>query len=188
VARVNGVNHIAIVVSDMREGLRLYCDILGLPLVGTTSNKKSPEWYRDSNVPPLKHFPRRLYNLDMGAGITLSLVELPDAVIVGQSSFAHELWPTDLPLSPLGGTDHVSMSVDSEADLVEIRQRLLDAGYVVSDVDRLGMYPWWKQIRFHDSAGNALEISTWDYGDPAWVERRERIARESLLFTDPDPV
>jgi catechol 2,3-dioxygenase-like lactoylglutathione lyase family enzyme len=188
-ARVTGVNHIAIVVNDMKEGLRLYRDILGLPVVSRTSvSKQSPEQQAETNVQQLKNNPNRLYNLDMGSGITLTLVELPDALIVGQSSFAYELWPGDYPLTPLGGTDHVSMNVDSEADLIEIRERLIAGGFDVSDIERIGPPLWWKQLRFHDVAGNALEISTWDYDDPAWDERRARIERESLFDTDPDPV
>jgi catechol 2,3-dioxygenase-like lactoylglutathione lyase family enzyme len=187
-ARVNGVNHVAIVVNDMRQGLLLYRDILGLPVVSTTCLTSAPGWQDEADSRELKASPQRLYNLDMGGGTLLTLVEIPSAVVVGRTSFAHELWPGDRPVTPLGGTDHVSMSVDSEADLIAIRERLIEHGFDVGDVERLSVYPFWKQLRFHDDAGNDLEISTWDYDDPAWPDRRERIERESLLFQDPEPL
>ena len=185
--RVNGVNHIAIVVSDMSESLRLYRDILGLPIVSTMGASQPRAWEQSSGD-RLKNMPSRLYNLDMGGGILLTLVELPDALVLGRSSFANELWPGDRAITPLGGTDHVSMSVESEADLIEIHARLIEGGFEVSDIESLEVYPFWKQLRFYDTIGNALEISTWDYGDARWPERRERIERESLLLGDPDPV
>lgn len=177
-----GVNHVAMVVNDITEALRLYRDTLGLEVVSTIGAVKGravssarSEYANSAN---------RLYNFDIGGGSLLTIIELPEAEITGRSSFAYELWPGDHPLTPLGGVDHFAFNVESEADLVEIRQRLLRAGYEVSELSQLVRYPYWKQLRFRDSVGNSLEVTTWDYGDEAWARRT---ITDSERFEDPVP-
>jgi len=188
-AKVTGVQHIAIAVNDMASALKLYRDILGMELKSAQGLQAS---YEQTGLLVDMKRPRRLYNLDMGNGSVLTLAEIPDGQLSGRKSgFAVALWPgEDEEPGFLGGVDHIGMNVDSEADLVELHGALKEAGYRVSEIQRLGVNPWWKQFFFYDTDGNAMEITTWDWGDPAWEERRKMLQGDgqAMLFQDPEPV
>lgn len=176
-----GVNHIAIVVNDMKEAVRLYRDTLGLPIAGTTVGV-SQDQEVTTGATEFANVVTRMYNFDLGAGALLTAIELPNADITGRTSFADELWPGKHSLTPIGGVDHFAFNVESEADLVEIRQRLIEGGYEVGEIDTVLVYPYWKQLRFFDTYGNAHEFATWDYGNPAWAVRNKTVERDA--FTD----
>jgi catechol 2,3-dioxygenase-like lactoylglutathione lyase family enzyme len=188
-ARITGVQHIAVAVNDMREALKLYRDILGMELKSAQGAEAPLEETGMNRMIKLR--PTRLYNFDMGNGSVLTIVEVKEVNIKGRkSSFAVELWPGEEAPGSADGVDHVGLNVDTEADLIALHTKLRDAGYRVSDIQRLDVNPWWKQFFFYDKDGNAWEITTWDWQDPAWEKRRAELEGngKSIMFNDPDPV
>ena len=61
-----GVNHVAVVSSDLERSARFYHDVLGMPLVSVTPNRDEP---RSTHI-----------NVALGGGVNLSLFDFPDVV------------------------------------------------------------------------------------------------------------
>jgi catechol 2,3-dioxygenase-like lactoylglutathione lyase family enzyme len=186
-ARVNGVHHLAMVVTDMERSLDFYGGVLGMTVKATTlgddlteSKKGGPAGLIADTMGGFSRF----YNLDMGKGSILTLIEYDvDELPVEPSSFAEGLWPGSRASKGLkGGVDHFAMNVETEAELVEIHQRLIDRGYEASEIQRLQVAPFWKQFFLYDPDGVPVEISTWDFADPAWETRKD------LLLRDPNQI
>jgi catechol 2,3-dioxygenase-like lactoylglutathione lyase family enzyme len=187
-ARITGVQHIAVAVNDMREALKLYRDILGMTIQSAKGMPVGAE--APTLIAEMPVMPSRLYNLDVGNGTVLTLAEVRDASIAGRKSgFAVDLWPGTYNASAIGGIDHIGFNVETDADLVALHNELGAAGYEVSEIQRLDVNPWWKQFFFYDRDGNAWEVTTWDWSDPAWEARKAEMEKEggSMLFRDEDP-
>ena len=156
--RWRGINHLALVTTDMDATTRFYHGVLGARLVATIG------------TPAFRH-----YFFEIGAQNTIAFFEYHDAEI---ARFAK---PAGVPDPRAAQFDHLSLNLADEHALEAMRRRLKGHGCEVTDVVDHGVM---RSIYFTDPNGIALEASWWvtdatgrdaDFGD-----------RE--LFGDIDPV
>ena len=147
-----GANHIVLVTNDMDATVRFYRDVLDMPLVGTMGNNEK--------------YAHRHYFLSIGRGASIAFFEWPEV----------ELPPRKDSGIPTSGRqfDHVSVSVESDADLDEVRKRLADAGTDVSEIVDHGII---RSVYVTDPNGISLEFSV-----------NAQDLEVEPLFEDPDPV
>jgi catechol 2,3-dioxygenase-like lactoylglutathione lyase family enzyme len=149
-----GVNHLALVTPDMDTTVRFYHGVLGMPLVAT-----------------LMAGPMRHYFFKIDEGNTVAFFEWQ-----GMEPFRKPAgWPTQHALQ----FDHLSFNLPDRAALLDMQQRLRDAGSEVTEVVDHGMI---KSIYFTDPTGIALEASYWDTDATAQPLGNEQ------TFLDPNPV
>jgi catechol 2,3-dioxygenase-like lactoylglutathione lyase family enzyme len=156
--RWRGINHLALVTTDMDATVRFYHGVLGARLVAHLG------------TPSFRH-----YFFEMGAQNTIAFFEYRNVEL---TPFAK---PAGVPDPRAVQFDHVSFNLPDEQALLTLRARLKAAGCEVTDVVD---HSFIRSIYFTDPNGIALEASWWvtdatgrdaDYGDPQ-------------LFSDPDPV
>jgi catechol 2,3-dioxygenase-like lactoylglutathione lyase family enzyme len=156
--RWRGVNHLALVTTDMDATTRFYHGVLGAQLVATIG------------TPEFRH-----YFFKIGAENTIAFFEYRDAEL---RPFAK---PAGVPDRRAIQFDHLSLNLPDERALESLRSRLKSFDCEVTDVVDHGIM---RSIYFTDPNGIALEASWWvtdatgrdaDYGD-----------RD--LFGDLDPV
>ena len=156
--RWRGVNHLALVTTDMDATVRFWHGVLDARLVTTLA------------TPSFRH-----YFFEIGEGDTVAFFEY---IGVEMDTFAK---PAGVPFPQASQFDHLSMDLADEDALIRLRNRLKEHGCEVTDVVDHGFI---RSIYFNDPNGIALEATYWlldptgrpaDYGD-------ER------LFADPDPV
>ena len=156
--RWRGVNHLALVTTDMDATVRFWHGVLDARLVTTLA------------TPAFRH-----YFFEIGEGDTVAFFEY---IGVEMDTFAK---PAGVPYRQASQFDHLSMDLADEDALIRLRNRLKEHGCEVTDVVDHGFI---RSIYFNDPNGIALEATFWlldptgrpaDYGD-----RR--------LFADPDPV
>ena len=171
-----GVNHLALVTSNMDDTVRFYAGVLGARLVATVG------------TPSFRH-----YFFDFGTNSTLAFFEYTD---VEPDSYAK---PAGVPVPEASQFDHLSFDLVDEEALLDLRARLKNANCEVTDVVDHGFI---RSVYFTDPNGIALEASCWtidatgrdaDYGDdrlfgdgnpvPALVELRETGAVASVPQT-----
>ncbi len=153
-----GINHLALITTDMDATVRFYHGVLGARLVATIG------------TPAFRH-----YFFEFGPQQTVAFFEYADAKIEPFSK------PAGIPDPRAIQFDHLSFNLPDEESLESLRRRLKEYGCGVTDViDHQVM----RSIYFTDPNGIALEATWWvldatgrhtDYGD-------------SDLFGDPDPV
>lgn len=145
--RWRGVNHLALVTSDMDTTVRFYHGVLGMRLVAT-----------------LRAGPMRHYFFEVGDENTIAFFEVKDA-----ERFAIPAGAWDF--TRKAQFDHLSFNVPDEEALHALSRRLKAAGCEVTDVVDHDIV---HSIYFHDPHGIALEASWWaldatgrpaDYGD-----------------------
>jgi catechol 2,3-dioxygenase-like lactoylglutathione lyase family enzyme len=145
--RWRGVNHLALVTSDMDATVRFYHGVLGMRLVST-----------------LMAGPMRHYFFEIAPGNTVAFFE-----VKGAQSFAKPAGVPDPARS--AQFDHLSFNLSDEEALHALQSRLKSYGCGVTDVIDHGMV---RSIYFTDPSGIALEASWWvtdatgrdsDYGD-----------------------
>jgi catechol 2,3-dioxygenase-like lactoylglutathione lyase family enzyme len=153
-----GVNHLALVTTDMDATVRFYHAVLGARLVATIG------------TPAFRH-----YFFAIGPQTTIAFFEYHGVDLEG---FAK---PAGVPDPRAVQFDHLSLNLPDEDALHSLRRRLKANGCEVTDVVDHDIF---HSIYFTDPNGIALEASWWvldatgrpaDYGD-------ER------LFSDIDPV
>jgi catechol 2,3-dioxygenase-like lactoylglutathione lyase family enzyme len=153
-----GINHLALVTSDMDATVRFYHGVLGARLVATIG------------TPSFRH-----YFFAFGDQTTVAFFEYADSKI---EPFAK---PAGVPDPRAIQFDHLSFNLPDEEALLALRDRLKRAGSEITDVVDHGFI---RSVYFTDPNGIALEASWWtldatgrdaDYGD-------------DRLFLDPDPV
>jgi catechol 2,3-dioxygenase-like lactoylglutathione lyase family enzyme len=153
-----GINHLALVTTDMDATVRFYHGVLGARLVA------------DLGTPAFRH-----YFFEFGAGNTVAFFEYQQAPI---EPFA---LPAGVPDPRKVQFDHLSFNLPDEDALLALRDRLKTAGSEVTDIVDHGFI---RSVYFTDPNGIALEASCWivdatgrpaDYADEG-------------LFADPDPV
>ena len=153
-----GINHLALVTTDMDATVRFYHGVLGARLVAHLG------------MPSFRH-----YFFEMGPQNTIAFFEYRDIEL---TPFAK---PAGVPDPRAVQFDHVSFNLPDEQALLNLRTRLKAAGCEVTDVVD---HSFIRSIYFTDPNGIALEASWWvtdatgrdsDYGD-------------RQLFSDPDPV
>jgi catechol 2,3-dioxygenase-like lactoylglutathione lyase family enzyme len=154
--RWRGINHLALVTPDMDATVRFYAGVLGMRVVATT------------RAGPMRH-----YFFEIGPENTVAFFE-----IKGIGTFAK---PAGAPPSQAIQFDHLSFNLPDERALLDLRQRLLDAGSECTEVVDHGFV---RSVYFTDPNGIALEASWWAIdatGRPAdYADER--------VFADPEPV
>jgi catechol 2,3-dioxygenase-like lactoylglutathione lyase family enzyme len=156
--RWRGINHLALITTDMDATTRFYHGVLGARLVATIG------------TPAFRH-----YFFEVGPGNTIAFFEYQHTEL---DRFAK---PAGVPDPRAVQFDHLSLNLADERALESLRARLKSNGCEVTDVVDHGVM---RSIYFTDPNGIALEASWWvtdatgrdaDYGD-----------RD--LFADLDPV
>ena len=156
--RWRGINHLALVTSDMDATVRFYHGVLGARLVATIG------------TPSFRH-----YFFEVGVQNTIAFFEYAGADL---RRFAK---PAGVPDERAIQFDHLSLNLPDEHALESLRARLKEAGCEVTDVVDHGFM---RSIYFTDPNGIALEASWWV--DDA--TGRDTDYRDESLFADPNPV
>jgi catechol 2,3-dioxygenase-like lactoylglutathione lyase family enzyme len=153
-----GINHLALVTTDMDATVRFYSGTLGARLVATIS------------TPEFRH-----YFFEFGPQCTVAFFDYTDAPaqpFVNRAGVPNERAPQ---------FDHLSLNLPDEQALHALRRRLQSHGWEVTYIVDHEVV---RSVYFTDPNGIALEASWWvrdptgqpaDYHDPQ-------------LFADPDPV
>ncbi len=153
-----GLNHLALVTTDMDATVRFYHGVLGARLVATLGTSTF-----------------RHYFFEFGPASTVAFFEYRDVPLERMALPAGVPDPRKLQF------DHLSLDLADEQALLDLRRRLVDHDCEVTEVVDHGFL---RSIYFTDPHGIALEASWWvvdptgrpsDYADPG-------------LFSDPDPV
>ena len=156
--RWRGINHLALITTDMDATVRFYHGVLGARLVATIGTR---------------HF--KHYFFEFGAQNTVAFFQYAEVEV---QPFAK---PAGVPDPRAIQFDHISFNLPDERSLLALRDRLKTAGCEITDVVDHGFI---RSVYFTDPNGIALEASWWvldatgrpaDYGD-------------ADLFSDPDPV
>jgi catechol 2,3-dioxygenase-like lactoylglutathione lyase family enzyme len=157
--RWRGINHLALVCSDMDATVRFYVGVLGARLVATVGTDSF-----------------RHYFFEIGVGNTLAFFEYLDSP---PEPFAK---PAGIPNPKASQFDHLSFALVDEEALLDMRSRLKAANCEVTDVVDHGFI---RSIYFNDPNGIALEASYWVVDPTGWAEVSLDDAR---LFGDRTPV
>ena len=153
-----GINHLALITTDMDATVRFYHGVLGARLVATIG------------TPAFRH-----YFFEFGPEQTVAFFEYQGAELQPFSK------PAGIPDPRAVQFDHLSFNLPDEEALESLRRRLKEHDCEVTDVVDHGVM---HSIYFTDPNGIALEASWWvidatgrdtDYGD-------------RNLFADTDPV
>ena len=156
--RWRGINHLALVTSDMDATVRFYHGVLGARLVATIGTTSF-----------------RHYFFEVGAQNTIAFFEYAGADL---RRFAK---PAGVPDGRAIQFDHLSLNLPDERALESLRARLKEADCEVTDVVDHGFM---RSIYFTDPNGIALEASWWV--DDA--TGRDADYRDEALFADANPV
>jgi len=156
--RWRGINHLALVTTDMDATVRFYHGVLGARLVATIGTDGF-----------------RHYFFEVGPGNTIAFFEYETVEL---EPFAK---PAGVPDPRAVQFDHLALNLADEQGLESMRARLKGHGCEVTDVVDHGFV---RSIYFSDNNGIALEASWWvtdATGRPADYGDRD-------LFSDLDPV
>jgi catechol 2,3-dioxygenase-like lactoylglutathione lyase family enzyme len=156
--RWGGINHLALVTTDMDATTRFYHGVLGARIVATIG------------TPTFRH-----YFFEIGPANTVAFFEYRGVEL---DTFAK---PAGIPDPRAIQFDHVSFDLPDEAALLQLRERLLAHDCEVTEVvDHQVMH----SIYFTDPNGIALEASWWVVDATAAPVD----FTDTDLFADPDPV
>jgi catechol 2,3-dioxygenase-like lactoylglutathione lyase family enzyme len=153
-----GINHLALVTTDMDATVRFYHGVLQAELVATVG------------TPSFRH-----YFFSFGEQTTVAFFEYRDIEL---ESFAK---PAGVPDARAVQFDHLSFNLPDEEALLALRDRLKSSGCEVTDVVDHGFV---RSIYFTDPTGIALEASWWTLD----ATGRAADYDDDRLFSDPDPV
>jgi catechol 2,3-dioxygenase-like lactoylglutathione lyase family enzyme len=179
--RLTGVNHIQLIVRDMREGVRFYRDVLGLRLIRTYGRYVPP-----ADIPGARTVEKNYY-FELGNSEIITLIEVPDFTPPDQSVFVPSYWPGERvsPDSP-DKFDHLALNVATRADLEWFREHLDANGVTVSKLFEPTGMKLVTSIYFYDPSGNPLEIATFDLTGSVW-EGHNPADRDQWLDAEPVP-
>ena len=156
--RWRGINHLALITTDMDATVRFYHGVLGAPLVATIG------------TPGFRH-----YFFEFGPEQTVAFFEYAGVEL---DTFAK---PAGVPDARATQFDHLSFNLPDEHALETLRHRLKEHGCEVTDVvDHQVM----RSIYFTDPNGIALEASWWVVD----ATGRAADYSDDRLFADRDPV
>jgi catechol 2,3-dioxygenase-like lactoylglutathione lyase family enzyme len=154
---LGGINHLALVSSDMKQTIDFYSGVLGMPLVKTLD---------------LPNGMGQHFFFDCGGGDCLAFFWFPDAPdgVPGLSAPADRPDRGDL-TSAIGSMNHVAFSVAPEK-IEEYRDRLLRAGVDCTEVanhddsefglsESLHPGVYVRSVYFQDPDGILLEFACW---------------------------
>ena len=153
-----GINHLALITTDMDATVRFYHGVLGARLVHTIG------------TPGFRH-----YFFEFGPQQTVAFFEFSG---VEFDNFAK---PAGVPDPRATQFDHLSFNLPDEHALESLRRRLKEHGCEVTDVvDHRNI----RSIYFSDPNGIALEASWWVFD----ATGRDVDYSDDSFFGDPDPV
>lgn len=125
-----GFNHVATLTTDLDRFTAWYRQIFGAELVfAMDATADHP----------------RMHILDMGGGAALNVFEVPAEALIGDRRSQ----------GGRGAIDHYGIAVASRDALEAVRQRLVEAGADIGDVQKLGDI-W--SLFFRDVDGMELEV------------------------------
>jgi catechol 2,3-dioxygenase-like lactoylglutathione lyase family enzyme len=130
-----GMNHLALVTSDMDATVRFWHEVLGAEIVATVA------------TPDFKHYFFRIGEAQTIAFFQYDGVEL--------ETYAK---PAGVPYPAASQFDHLSLGLADEQALIDLRARLEKYGCEVTEVVDHGFI---RSIYFSDPTGIALEASWW---------------------------
>jgi catechol 2,3-dioxygenase-like lactoylglutathione lyase family enzyme len=153
-----GINHLALITTDMDATVRFYHGVLGARLVAHLGNDAF-----------------RHYFFEIGEENTIAFFEYSGVEL---EPFAK---PAGVPDRRAVQFDHISFNLPDEEALLRLRARLKEAGCEVTDVVDHGFI---RSVYFTDPNGIALEASWWVTD----ATGREADFGDGTLFSDPNPV
>jgi catechol 2,3-dioxygenase-like lactoylglutathione lyase family enzyme len=127
----SGFNHVATITSDLDRTIRFYAEAFGGEVV--------------HEIPKSDDHPRMAI-IDLGGGAALNAFEAPAETIIGERR----------QIGARGAIDHFGLAVDSRATLDGLRERLVNAGAEIGEIQRLGGSTW--SLFFRDPDGMELEV------------------------------
>lgn len=130
-----GLNHLALVTTDMDATVRFWHEVLGAEIVATVA------------TPDFKH-----YFFRVGEAQTIAFFQYLHADV---ATFAK---PAGVPYEHASQFDHLSLGLPSEQALEDLRARLQAYGCEVTEVVDHGFI---RSVYFSDPTGIALEASWW---------------------------
>lgn len=125
-----GFNHVATLTTDLDRFAEWYGRVFGAVVTHVIER-------RDDHP--------RMFILDMGGGSALNVFEVAPEEIIGERRRTNGR----------GAIDHFGIALDSLAALEQVRQRLVDAGADIGEIQRLGG-DW--SLFFRDVDGMELEV------------------------------
>ena len=127
----SGFNHVATLSTDLDRTKRFYTDAFeGVTVFEMEAVADHP----------------RMAIIDIGGGGALNVFEVtPDDIIGDRRTQGGR-----------GAIDHFAMAVDSKATLESLRQRMVDAGAEIGEIQQLGGAMW--SLFFRDPDGMELEV------------------------------
>jgi catechol 2,3-dioxygenase-like lactoylglutathione lyase family enzyme len=168
-AILRGVDHLALVTSDMAATVEFYTTVMGLPLV----HVRRVPYAEDRGQPPYDNV--RHYFFDMGGDNLLAFFEYPtDAPRGGRDS--------------LGSMQHLAFHADRD-DFDAMRSRLLDCG--IEYVGPVFLGGRFTSIYFYDPNDIRLEVTTdvdrkrYETVASVYQSVEEARAELSTLYDDP---
>lgn len=130
-----GFNHVATMTSDLDRYLAFYQEIFGAEVV--------------SVMEAVGDHPKMAI-VNMGGSGALNVFEVPADSIIGDRT----------KMGGRGPIDHYALAVESEEQLLEIRDRLVEVGASPGDVTHFG--PALLSVFFRDPDGAELEVAYLD--------------------------
>ena len=172
--KVNGIHHIAVMAGNIKTHIAFFSDVLGCRLAGLFDMHGVP-----GGLHAFMHMHDKSY---------FSIVELP-----GVADIAIELGKTHagngaLPSAP-GTMQHLAFNVDSDADLVAMRDRIRSRGInVIGPIDH-GMcrsiyFAGPDRLTLEIAVGGAFDARAWV--DPAVCAKAGISAEEAERYMAPD--
>jgi len=151
----NGVHHLAVCTKDIKAQIEFFTKVCGMELVALY-------WM---------HGVKNTFHgfLKLGDSSSIAFVQAPEiGEIQPMLGVSHAAW-TASPVAP-GTMQHLALNVDTEADLLTMRDRVRSHGYwVMGPID----HGFCKSIYFAGPEGMMLEFSTSE-GKPidgdAWID------------------
>lgn len=126
----SGFNHVATLTTDLERHAAWYKKVFGAEV--TFHLDATPEH-------------PRMFILDLGGGAALNVFEVAPGEIIGDQGKQ----------GGRGAIDHFAIAVESLAVLEQVKQRLVDVGADIGDIQRLGS-EW--SLFFRDVDGMELEV------------------------------
>jgi catechol 2,3-dioxygenase-like lactoylglutathione lyase family enzyme len=125
-----GFNHVATLTTDLDRHADFYHRVFGAEVTFRMEAKPDHP---------------RMFILDMGGGAALNVFQVEPDQIIGEQRRQ----------GARGAIDHFAIAVSSLAELEETKQRLVDAGADIGEIQRLGD-EW--SLFFRDVDGMELEV------------------------------
>jgi catechol 2,3-dioxygenase-like lactoylglutathione lyase family enzyme len=125
-----GFNHVATLTTDVERHARFYGQVFGAEV--TFRMEATPDH-------------PRMFILDLGGGGALNVFEVPPEDLIGEQRKQ----------GARGAIDHFGLAVGSLAELEAVKQRLVDAGADIGEIQQLGD-EW--SLFFRDVDGMELEV------------------------------